>query len=302
MIRNRRHDTGIEWTKRICSKPFRLNFRQKNASYTMRLRLLKEYGLHPSSAFSILTLQREACSSREAVYMTLKNMLESQEDPNSALTEHMITPLMELLQQVPQNAKAEKVLELVQKIDDKVIIFTEYRATQLYLQWYLKQHGITSVPFRGGFKRGKKDWMKQLFESHAQVFIATEAGGEGINLQFCHHIINYDLPWNPMRLEQRIGRVHRLGQKHDVHIYNLAIQHTVEEHILKLLYEKINLFERVVGELDDILTKLDLKNIEEHIQDILFHSRSEGEIKIKMENLTSIIQYEDSEEDQHAAN
>ena len=101
--------------------------------------------------------------------------------------------------------------------------------------------------------------MKQLFESHAQVFIATEAGGEGINLQFCHHIINYDLPWNPMRLEQRIGRVHRLGQKHDVHIYNLAIQHTVEEHILKLLYEKINLFERVVGELDDILTKLDLK-------------------------------------------
>jgi SNF2 family DNA or RNA helicase len=234
--------------------------------------------------------------------MTLKNMLERQEDQNSPLTEHMITPLMELLQQVPQNAKAEKVLELVQKIDDKVIIFTEYRATQLYLQWYLKQHGITSVPFRGGFKRGKKDWMKQLFESHAQVFIATEAGGEGINLQFCHHIINYDLPWNPMRLEQRIGRVHRLGQKHDVHIYNLAIQHTVEEHILKLLYEKINLFERVVGELDDILTKLDLKNIEEHIQDILFHSRSEGEMKIKMENLTSIIQYEDSEEDQHAAN
>jgi SNF2 family DNA or RNA helicase len=301
MIRNRRHDTGIEWTKRIV-QTIPVEFSPKERELYDAITSFKGNGLHPSSAFSILTLQREACSSREAVYMTLKNMLERQEDPNSALTEHMITPLMELLQQVPQNAKAEKVLELVQKIDDKVIIFTEYRATQLYLQWYLKQHGITSVPFRGGFKRGKKDWMKQLFESHAQVFIATEAGGEGINLQFCHHIINYDLPWNPMRLEQRIGRVHRLGQKHDVHIYNLAIQHTVEEHILKLLYEKINLFERVVGELDDILTKLDLKNIEEHIQDILFHSRSEGEIKIKMENLTSIIQYEDSEEDQHAAN
>lgn len=301
MIRNRRHDTGIEWTKRIV-QTIPVEFSPKERELYDAITSFKGNGLHPSSAFSILTLQREACSSREAVYMTLKNMLERQEDQNSALTEHMIIPLMQLLQQVPQNAKAEKVLELVQKIDDKVIIFTEYRATQLYLQWYLKQHGITSVPFRGGFKRGKKDWMKQLFESHAQVFIATEAGGEGINLQFCHHIINYDLPWNPMRLEQRIGRVHRLGQKHDVHIYNLAIQHTVEEHILKLLYEKINLFERVVGELDDILTKLDLKNIEEHIQDILFHSRSEGEIKIKMENLTSIIQYEDSEEDQHAAN
>ncbi len=128
-----------------------------------------------------------------------------------------------------------------------MIIFTEYRATQLYLQWFLKQHGISSVPFRGGFKRGKKDWMRELFQKHAQVLIATEAGGEGINLQFCHHVINFDLPWNPMRLEQRIGRVHRLGQTEDVHIYNFATKDTVEEHILKLLYEKINLFERVIG-------------------------------------------------------
>lgn len=80
--------------------------------------------------------------------------------------------------------------------------------------------------------------MKQLFENHAQVLIATEAGGEGINLQFCNHLINYDLPWNPMRLEQRIGRIHRYGQERDVHIYNLAIRGTVEEHIMTLLYEK----------------------------------------------------------------
>ena len=86
------------------------------------------------------------------------------------------------------------------------------------------------------------------------MLIATESGGEGINLQFCHHVINYDLPWNPMKLEQRIGRVHRLGQEHDVHIYNLAIQDTIEQHILDLLYTKIDVFEKVVGELDDILT------------------------------------------------
>ena len=64
--------------------------------------------------------------------------------------------------------------------------------------------------------------MKQLFKEKAQVLIATESGSEGINLQFCHHVINYDLPWNPMKLEQRIGRVHRLGQEHDVHIYNIS--------------------------------------------------------------------------------
>ena len=82
----------------------------------------------------------------------------------------------------------------------KSLFLQNISATQMYLQWFLKQHGITSVPFRGGFKRGKKDWMRELFKSNAQVLIATEAGGEGINLQFCSHIINYDLPWNPMRL------------------------------------------------------------------------------------------------------
>ena len=77
--------------------------------------------------------------------------------------------------------------------------------------------------------------MRELFKNNAQVLIATEAGGEGINLQFCSHIINFDLPWNPMRLEQRIGRIHRLGQEKDVKIYNFAIKGTVEEHVMKLI-------------------------------------------------------------------
>jgi SNF2 family DNA or RNA helicase len=237
-----------------------------------------------------MTLQREACSSREAVFYTLKNMLLKKENPTQAYQEQ-INFLIKKVETVEQNSKAVKALELIQKINDKVIIFTEYRATQLYLQWYLKQHGISSVPFRGGFKRGKKDWMRELFQKHAQVLIATEAGGEGINLQFCNHIINFDLPWNPMRLEQRIGRIHRLGQEKDVMIYNFAIKDTVEEHILKLLYEKIDLFERVIGELDDILTKLEFGNIEDHIMDIFGDSCSEGEMRIKMENLSSMIEF-----------
>jgi len=211
--------------------------------------------------------------------------------------------LMKKIEAITVNSKAKKALELIQQIDDKVIIFTEYRATQLYLQWYLKQNGISSVPFRGGFKRGKKDWMRELFQNRIQVLIATEAGGEGINLQFCHHLINFDLPWNPMRLEQRIGRVHRLGQKEDVMIYNFATQNTIEEHILKLLYEKINLFEKVIGELDEILTKLDIGNIEEYLIDVVGGSRTEGEMKIKMDNLTSMIQFaqEMKDGDFHAA-
>ena len=153
------------------------------------------------------------------------------------------------------NTKAEKAYEIIKQAnDEKVIIFTEYRASQTYLQNFLFEKGIVSVPFNGKFSKSKRDWMKYLFKEKAQVLIATESGSEGINLQFCHHVINYDLPWNPMKLEQRIGRVHRLGQEHDVNIYNLAIKHTIEDHILELLNVKIGVFEKVVGELDDILT------------------------------------------------
>ncbi|MEW8969811.1 SNF2-related protein [Mesobacillus jeotgali] len=290
MIRNRRADTGIEWTKRhVETIPIQFSEQERALYDSIQSLRGSESGLS-SSQFSLMTLQREACSSREAVFYTLRNMLQRQENPSVGF-QNTIAQLIKRVEAVTKNSKAEKALELIQQINDKVIIFTEYRATQLYLQWFLKQNGITSVPFRGGFKRGKKDWMRELFQKNVQVLIATEAGGEGINLQFCSHIINFDLPWNPMRLEQRIGRIHRLGQEKDVKIYNFATKDTVEEHVLKLLYEKINLFEKVIGELDDILTKLEFGNIEDHLTDIFGKSASEGEIRIKMENLTSMIQF-----------
>lgn len=248
MVRNRRSDTTIEWTNRhIHSVIIEFN-KEERILYEMIDNWKRD-----SSSFSKLTFKREACSSRESVYFSIKKMLEKEENND------YISKIMDAIHQISRNSKAEKVIEIIQNADDKVIIFTEFRATQMFLQWYLGQHNITSVPFRGGFKQGKKDWMKEVFKNQAQVLIATEAGGEGINLQFCSYMINYDLPWNPMRLEQRIGRIHRLGQQNDVHIYNLATKDTIEEHILNLLYEKINLFERVVGELDDILTRLPLE-------------------------------------------
>ncbi len=293
MIRNRRGETGVEWPERHVESIL-INFSKEEKALYQAIDTLKnaEDGF-VAHGFSLLTLKREACSSREAVFMTLKNMFNKIENPSPAIVEK-INFVKQKIDGVQQNSKAEKALELIQTINDKVIIFTEYRATQLYLQWFLQKNGIRSVPFRGGFKRGKKDWMRELFKNHAQVLIATEAGGEGINLQFCSHIINFDLPWNPMRLEQRIGRIHRLGQENNVHIYNFSIKGTIEEHILKLLYEKINLFERIVGDLDEILTRFDHLNMEEYVKDIFQTSHSEGEMKIKMENLSSIIQFADS--------
>lgn len=295
MVRNRRSHTGLPWPKRhVESVKITMN-EQERALYDAAW----EFTAHSAGPFLTMTLQREICSSREAALLTLQKMINKEnlsEESRAAIQQ-----LGDKIEAVQQNSKAEKALELIEKIEGKVIIFTEYRATQIYLQWFLKQHDITSVPYRGGFKRSKKDWMRQLFQNHAKVLIATEAGGEGINLQFCQHIINYDLPWNPMRIEQRIGRIHRIGQEHDVTIYNFATENTVEEHILHLLYEKIHLFESVIGEIDEILTKLDMANIEKTITDIFAHSQSNGEVKVKMDNLSSLLEFEQSTREEESA-
>ncbi|WP_367912386.1 DEAD/DEAH box helicase [Bacillus pumilus] len=285
MIRNRRQDTGIEWTKRHVNT-ISIDFSSTEQALYDEICKLKENPSYTKHMFSIMTLERECCSSREAVYMTIKKM---QEDEKHILGSSAIAQIMEKINQVQQNTKALEVVKLIQQLNEKVIIFTEYRATQIYLQWFLQQNGISSVPFRGGFKRGKKDWMKDLFRERAKVLIATEAGGEGINLQFCNQIINYDLPWNPMRLEQRIGRIHRLGQQRDVHIYNMSTNGTVEEHILKLLYEKIQLFENVIGDLDDILTRIDIKDAETQLHQILFQHESDGDMKKKLTQFASYL-------------
>lgn len=288
MIRNRRSEGNISFTKRIVRNiPLQLS-PEEQALYEgvnafIRTRYEESNG-NLSSTLSLVTLQREVCSSRDAVFMTLFNMVKKTTE-DSAIRNRVLE-LVELIKSIKSNTKAEKTLEIVESIGDKCIIFTEYRATQEYLLNYLKERNISAVPYRGGMNRGKKDWMMDLFRNRTQVLIATEAGGEGINLQFCSHMINFDLPWNPMRVEQRIGRVHRLGQQKDVHIYNLATEGTIEQHILTLLHEKINMFELVIGELDVILERFDAKqSIEQSLFRMVLESKNADEMRERVDRL-----------------
>lgn len=290
MVRNRRKDTILDDVKRNVHSVW-IDFTEEEQQVYQEMNDF----LQAFSSLSKITFLKELCSSREACYLSLQNSSNEQ-------LRNSCNDLLEKIGTLPHHAKAKKLVELIQQIgDEKVIVFTEYRATQFYLQWYLHQHQITSVAFRGGLKRGRKQWITELFEKNTQVLIATEAGGEGLNLQFCRYIINYDLPWNPMRLEQRIGRIHRYGQKQDVHIYNFAIKNTLEEHIMKLLYEKIEVFERVIGKLDHILETLQISNIEDEVKQIIDESQSFGEMKIKMDNFISIVHHlsEETNEEQH---
>ena len=154
--------------------------------------------------------------------------------------------------------------------DAKVLVFTEFRETQAYLKELLDQADRPGRPigvnlFHGQLKPMAKDEAVESFRvGHGpQVLISTEAGGEGRNFQFCHYLVNYDLPWNPMRVEQRIGRLDRIGQEHAVRVFNLYAEGTVEERVLDVLEKRINAFEDTVGGLDPILgeTEDDLRKI-----------------------------------------
>src|SRR5699024_12848153 len=137
--------------------------------------------------------------------------------------------ILENIAVLPHHVKAKKLVEIIQSLNGKkVIVFTEYRATQFYLQWYLAQENISSVPFRGGMKANRKTWMMELFQNTKQVLIATEAGGDGEKLQFCTHIIKFYLQWHAMRSEQRVVRLHRYGQEKAGHTYHFALENPPE--------------------------------------------------------------------------
>lgn len=198
---------------------------------------------------------------------------------------------------------------------EKVIIFTESKKTQMYLLDRLKHDGYTDVITYNGNNSDEisqtiyKDWAKchaeeikhnnktvnmkaailDYFRKNARILIATEAGAEGLNLQFCSLVINYDLPWNPQRVEQRIGRCHRLGQKFDVVVINfITANNLVEQRIYELLNKKFRVFNEILGSSDSIIGKLeDGKDIERSILNIYKTCRTVQEIEKAFDELQS---------------
>lgn len=164
------------------------------------------------------------------------------------------------------DAKAETLLDQIRQLQReesdpelKVLIFTEFIPTQEMLRQYLGDRGFKVVCLNGSLGMEERTAVQRTFAGDAHVLISTDAGGEGLNLQFCHVIINYDLPWNPMKLEQRIGRVDRIGQTHVVRALNFALEETVELRIREVLEEKLHtiLQEFGVDKLSDVLDSED---------------------------------------------
>lgn len=145
----------------------------------------------------------------------------------------------------------ETLLKLRKKGHTKYIIFTQFRTTQDYLAENLSEFSITL--FHGSLNLNQKEEAVKEFKDKTEIFICTEAGGEGRNLQFGNVLINYDLPWSPLKIEQRIGRIHRFGQLKDVYVFNFSTRDTVAERVLEVLEKKIQLFEDSIGPGDSLL-------------------------------------------------
>ncbi len=159
---------------------------------------------------------------------------------------------------IETGAKEAVLIDLLQRNSkEKKIVFVNSRDTLDQLADRLERAGISLARFDGSLSGPDKDAAIAAFRDHAGVLLCTQSGGEGRNIQFCNTLINFDLPWNPMAIEQRIGRIDRIGQTREVFLFNLVTRGTLEERLLALLEEKISMFELVVGDVGAILGSLD---------------------------------------------
>jgi superfamily II DNA/RNA helicase len=236
-----------------------------------------------------------------------------------------------LAERISRNAKADALVRVLERAfqfterlggQRKAVIFTESVRTQSWLKELLEEQGYNEkLAVLNGSNADPdsqhiyRDWLKkhdgtarisgaktadmkaalvEHFRDTAEILICTEAGAEGINLQFCSLLVNYDLPWNPQRVEQRIGRVHRYGQKHDVVVVNFINKgNRADERVFELLHEKFRLFEGVFGASDEILGTIESGvDIERRIHDIYQNCRNDAQIDAEFNRLQEVFKSE----------
>jgi SNF2 family DNA or RNA helicase len=166
--------------------------------------------------------------------------------------------LLDRTRAITAGAKEAALLRLLaQNPSEKKLVFVHHRDSMTHLAERLGRQKTPFAMFSGDMSGPQKDAAVATFRESVPLLLCTETGGEGRNLQFCNTLINFDIPWNPMAIEQRIGRIDRIGQTREVFVFNLVTSGTIEDVVLRILDEKINMFELVVGEVGAILGEID---------------------------------------------
>ena len=253
MVRNTRAAVSVQLPPRVAASVVVPASPEEARLYEMVTEFVSARYAPADGTMALKWLQRQAGSSPEALTRALGRALAAA--PSDRERRDM-QDIQEVAAQVRHSSKAARLAQMLTARPGKTVVFTEFVATLEHLARVAQEHSLRYALFSGEMSRGEKDAAIAQFRDEAQVLLSTGVGGEGRNLQFADTVINFDLPWNPMRLEQRIGRVHRIGQNRQVFVFNLCQAGTIEEQILRVLHDKINMFELVVGEIDAILGTL----------------------------------------------
>ncbi|MBN1504805.1 MAG: DEAD/DEAH box helicase family protein [Candidatus Eisenbacteria bacterium] len=295
MVRTSRSQAEVPFTKRVVQEvAFQLSERERELYDSVSDLVREMFGRRGTEIekqwyFTLLVLQKEIGSSSFAALRTLERLCAN---ARYRAAKGRFEELRDAAASISFNSKCAGLMGLLEQRKEKVIVFTQFKSTLDYLKRVLDEAGVRASVFYGGLTPSEKEDAIAGFRRQAQVLLSTEAGGEGRNLQFCRRIVNYDLPWNPMRIEQRIGRVHRLGQKHDIQIFNFTTEGTVESYVLEILQKKISMFELVVGEMDLILGNLDEKrSFEETVFYIWASSKDEAEAERRFSSFGARLMY-----------
>ncbi|MEE8468907.1 MAG: helicase-related protein, partial [Planctomycetota bacterium] len=271
MIRNTRATSGVRLPPRTVRTVVVEQTPGEQALYTALLDLARQAPGRHKSVHRLLL--EEAGSSAAAVARTARSAKAESSERRSALDR-----LAALAERTGASRKIDWLLDMIP--GGKLLVFTRFRATHEALMAELEGRGIPCVAFAGGMSAEARAEATLEFRGPVDVMVCTEVGGEGQNLQFCHRLLNFDLPWNPMLIEQRIGRLHRIGQEEPVEVVNLCTAGTAEERILEVLDARLNLFELVVGEMDLVLGEVeDERDFGEQVYDVYAASRGEDDVR-----------------------
>lgn len=246
----------------------------------------------------IMALQQSLSSSPRAIEQSLRRRAERQSEERD-----LLLALAERCAGIV-SAKERQLQALLGGLNhEPALIFTLRLETAARLREVLAANGRAPECYVGALSRAERESLVERFNTGGiDTLIATDAGAEGLNLQQrCHLMINYDLHWNPMRIEQRIGRVHRLGQTHDVTVHNFVLRDTIDDYVLRLLYQKIDLFTMTIGGLETVLAEVQdgEVDLEDRILEIVLTSRDREEMSREVDLIGQ--QLKDAQHRQQAA-
>lgn len=263
MCRTRREDSGIPLvsrhvhTREIEGTKLEYQLVDKITEYMSQLynRKMPKGAKHSVLYFEVIPLQQSLSSSPKALIASLENRAKKHPEEKKSLDK-----LMDMAHSIELPSKVNLLLQIFSEIpDEQVIIFTIRKATASYLESVLEHRGKSVSCYMGdsSSRQQRYELIKQFQAGKVQYLVATDVAGLGLNLQNCSILINFDLHWNPMKLEQRIGRIHRLGQEREVTIFNLALSKTIDEYVVKKLFEKLELFREAIGGFEAIIGELE---------------------------------------------